>query len=75
MPPTTRRFDFSNNKTTSNINPQSPKYVIGRYAYTIYNEGGLLDANVAGSPNGAGVAYSNAIAEYPPTQLGKTPGT
>ncbi len=29
-------------------NPQSTQYVIGRYAYAIYNEGGLLDANVAG---------------------------
>ena len=36
---------------TNNINPQSPKYVIGRYAYAIYNEGGLLDANVAGFPS------------------------
>jgi len=43
-------FDSGNDKTTSNVNPQSPKYVTGRYAYTIYNEGGLLDANVAGSP-------------------------
>ena len=31
-------------------NPQSGSYVVGRYAYTIYNEGGLLDANAAGSP-------------------------
>lgn len=27
-------------------------YAIGRYAYAIYDEGGLLDANVAGYPNG-----------------------
>jgi hypothetical protein len=32
-------------------NPQKPSYVVGRYAYTIYNEGGLLDANVASSPS------------------------
>ena len=31
-------------------NPKSTSYVVGRYAYTIYNEGGLLDANVAGGP-------------------------
>ncbi len=33
-------------------NPKSASYVVGRYAYTIYNEGGLLDANVAGCPAG-----------------------
>jgi len=27
-------------------------YAIGRFAYAIYDEGGLLDANVAGYPNG-----------------------
>ncbi|MES2310153.1 MAG: hypothetical protein V4507_14965, partial [Verrucomicrobiota bacterium] len=27
-----------------------PKTVLGRYAYTIYDEGGILDANVAGYP-------------------------
>jgi hypothetical protein len=47
--PTT--LDTTSSLTTSNINPQSPKYVIGRYAYAIYNEGGLLDANVAGFPS------------------------
>lgn len=31
-------------------NPKSNSYVMGRYAYVIYNEGGLLDANVAGCP-------------------------
>jgi hypothetical protein len=36
-------------------NPQSGSYVVGRYAYAIYNEGGLLDANVAGSPGSAGM--------------------
>jgi len=31
-------------------NTTNPTTVIGRYAYAIYNEGGLLDANVAGFP-------------------------
>lgn len=53
-------LDFTNNKTTSNNNPQSPKFVVGRYAYTIYNEGGLLDANVAGSPGAYGPTYNPA---------------
>ena len=31
--------------------------VVGRYAYAIYHEGGLLDVNVAGYPSVKGVAY------------------
>ncbi len=31
-------------------NPADPKTIAGRYAYAIYDEGGLLDANVAGFP-------------------------
>jgi Tfp pilus assembly protein PilX len=31
-------------------NPTSNSPIIGRYAYAIFNEGGLLDANVAGYP-------------------------
>lgn len=36
------------NKTLTNAN-----YVIGRFAYNIYNVGGLLDINVAGYPSNA----------------------
>ncbi len=32
--------------------------VIGRYAYAIYNEGGLLDMNVAGCPTGTNATQS-----------------
>ncbi|HSI84246.1 MAG TPA: hypothetical protein VK970_10715 [Candidatus Methylacidiphilales bacterium] len=32
---------------------QNSATVVGRYAYTIYDEGGLLDANAAGYPPGA----------------------
>jgi hypothetical protein len=35
----------------TNKNPANTNYVVGRYAYTIYNEGGLIDANVAGCPS------------------------
>ncbi|MGB8352338.1 MAG: hypothetical protein WCD79_00465 [Chthoniobacteraceae bacterium] len=38
---------WSSSITSSGTNP-----VIGRYAYAIYDEGGLLDANVAGCPSG-----------------------
>ncbi|MFA7345907.1 MAG: hypothetical protein WC003_16530 [Terrimicrobiaceae bacterium] len=34
-------------------NPTNTTAVVGRYAYAIYDEGGLLDANVAGYPPGS----------------------
>jgi hypothetical protein len=44
--------DGSNPTTFSSTltNPNANTYVVGRYSYAIYNEGGLLDANVAGFP-------------------------
>lgn len=48
-------------------NPQAAsKDVVGRYAYAIYNEGGLLDANVAGFPIGSGSAAVLSGAAYKP---------
>jgi len=44
-------------------NSKSTSYVVGRYAYTIYNEGGLLDANVAGSPGSSTVSGGLTAAE------------
>jgi len=35
----------------SNSLPTNSSYAVGRYAYAIYNEGGLLDVNAAGYPN------------------------
>ena len=69
--PTT--LDTSPSLTTSNTNPQSPKYVIGRYAYAIYNEGGLLDANVAGCPAPTGA--SNFQATTPNANASSSPWT
>ena len=54
--------------------------VVGRYAYAIYDEGGLLDANVAGYPaptgsgstTGTNYVYKNAEAFADLTQLGLT---
>lgn len=37
---------------TGATDPQSPNFVIGRFAYVAYDEGGLLDVNVAGFPGG-----------------------
>ncbi|MDR0533745.1 MAG: hypothetical protein LBH01_07305 [Verrucomicrobiales bacterium] len=36
----------------SNTSANNPNYVIGRYAFIIYDEGGLLDINATGYPNG-----------------------
>ena len=45
----------SDNPTAWNANlistGSNPAAVVGRYAYTIYNEGGVLDLNVAGYPS------------------------
>ena len=34
----------------SNATPSNTNYVLGRYAYAVYDEGGLIDVNVAGFP-------------------------
>jgi Tfp pilus assembly protein PilX len=41
------------NSSMANPGVTNNNYVIGRYAYTVYDEGGLLDANAAGYPTGA----------------------
>jgi len=38
--------------TLADATPTNTNYSVGRYAYAIYDEGGLLDANVAGYPSG-----------------------
>jgi len=40
--------------TLNNPSPGNTNYAIGRFAYAVYNTGGLLDATVAGFPNGLG---------------------
>jgi len=62
-------------------NPQAPDTsVVGRYAYAIYDEGGLLDVNVAGYPNAMNpptvampdAAYKGAEAYADLTKIGLT---
>ncbi len=63
-----------NNSAANNTN-----YVIGRYAYTVYDEGGLVDATAAGyspttfqsDPTDVGRKGSQGFADL--TQLGLTP--
>ncbi len=63
---------WSTNMVYSSTNSAS---VVGRYAYAIYDEGGLLDANVAGYPSITGTdIYANkgslALADLTVTGLG-----
>jgi len=62
------------------VNPPLNNSVIGRYAYAVYAEGGLLDVNVAGYPTGTtpaqsgrkgSVAYANlgALGDTTTTQI------
>ncbi|XHR27153.1 MAG: hypothetical protein ACFUZC_14500 [Chthoniobacteraceae bacterium] len=59
------------------VSAASATAVTGRYAYTIYDVGGLLDANVAGYPSGgisAQLAYKDAQAFADLTQLKDSAG-
>ncbi|MDR3404157.1 MAG: hypothetical protein P4L99_16790 [Chthoniobacter sp.] len=68
------------NPTTWNAalaNAAGNSFVLGRYAYNIYDEGGLLDMNVAGFPTGVTAAQAggkSALAFADLTQLKDTTG-
>lgn len=49
-------------------------FVIGRFSYIIYNEGGLLDVNVAGYPNNASSEFKAKRGLLPQVNLGAIPG-
>jgi hypothetical protein len=52
----------STGNTLNNRDASNPNYVVGRYAYIVYNEGGLLDATVAGAPSsGAGAPTADDV--------------
>lgn len=62
---------WSSDVTNTNV-------VIGRFAYAIYDEGGLLDVNVAGCPPGmtnAVTGYKNALAYADLAQVGLNTNT
>lgn len=72
--------DGSNPASFTAANADASKqneFVVGRYAYVIYNEGGLLDANVAGYPSvsGSAAAYRNALGFADLTQLPSLTGS
>ena len=58
--------------STTIANPKSSSYVVGRYAYTIYNEGGLLDANVAGVFSNKTSNFMTSATFTPPGATGST---
>jgi len=65
------------NPTTATTNPAAANYAIGRYAYNIYDEGGLLDMNAAGYPSTMTVApavpfFKNSLAYADLKQVGLT---
>ena len=57
----------------NNAAPNNSNYVIGRYAYAIYDEGGLLDMNVAGhpTPTGSAVPTTSPPSGFTATQVGQ----
>ncbi len=63
------------NPTAVTTDPTAANYVVGRYACAIYDEGGLLDANVAGYPSTATASqstYKPALSYADLTQVGLT---
>src|SRR4029453_6746872 len=61
--------DSLKDATSTNTN-----YVIGRYAFAVYDEGGLLDMNLAGNPNWGSIGGGNPNQASPtpwPTNVGR----
>ncbi len=54
---------------SSGVTATTSSAVIGRFAYNVYNVGGLLDANVAGYPSGV-AAVANLMTYLKPNQGG-----
>ncbi len=50
------------------------QFVVGRFAYMVYNEGGLLDANVVGFPSGVAADFTSRRSSLPQVDLNKIPG-
>ena len=65
------------NPTSATTNPNAANFTVGRYAYAIYDEGGLLDMNAAGYPSTMTTApavpyYKDMLAYADLTQIGLT---
>jgi hypothetical protein len=65
------------NPSAATPNPAAADFTVGRYAYAIYDEGGLLDMNAAGYPSTMATApavpyYKDMLAYADLTQIGLT---
>src|SRR5439155_12333644 len=65
--------------TLADKTPTNNSYAVGRYAYAIYDEGGLLDANVVGYPSNTipaqyGPKGTSAFADLTATAIGISQG-
>jgi len=60
--------------TLANSSPSNDQYVLGRFAYIIYDEGGLLDVTLAGYPSGVSSDFSSRRGLLPQVDLGLIPG-
>jgi hypothetical protein len=58
------------NPTGQTTDPAAANYVLGRYSYAIYNEGGLLDVNLAGYPINGIIPYTAANSDPQASQKG-----
>ena len=58
----------------ANAAPSNPNFAIGRFAYMIYDEGGLIDINVAGHPGTVSSAFRSKRGTLPQIDLSKIPG-
>lgn len=67
------------NSALTDVRSTNATYAIGRYAYAVYDEGGLLDVNVAGyptsiNPSATDIGRKGVIAFADLTALPTTPG-
>jgi hypothetical protein len=62
------------NSTLADASINNNSYAIGRYAYAVYDEGGLLDVNVAGYPTNTTVTQSGRKGAIAYADLAPTPG-
>lgn len=58
----------------SDSSPSNPDYVLGRFSYTVFDEGGLLDINVAGGPSTMPADFKTRRGFLQQIDLGKIPG-
>jgi Tfp pilus assembly protein PilX len=69
--PVTQSGVGSGASAVNNSSPTNPNFVMGRYAYAVYDEGGLVDVNVAGFPFQPASPASAATPGVPSSDVGR----